>query len=86
MNECGACRQDFSSVELFDRHRVGVHAYTFWEGLRMDIAVEDGRRCLDEDEMQEKGWRRNSLGRWFDPVRASRAERMRIPSAQAQGG
>jgi hypothetical protein len=28
-----------------------------------------GRRCLDEDEMEAKGWELNDRGRWVDPVR-----------------
>jgi hypothetical protein len=55
VNLCAACGQDFGSVELFDRHRVGRHAYTFSEGLAMAPAREDGRRCLDEQEMQDAG-------------------------------
>jgi hypothetical protein len=28
---------------------------------------EDGRRCLDEDEMRKRGWTLNETGRWHDP-------------------
>jgi hypothetical protein len=69
VNLCCACLQDFGSVELFDRHRVGKHAYGFAEGLDMDPPREDGRRCLDPSEMESAGWRMNSLGRWSDPAR-----------------
>jgi hypothetical protein len=72
MNLCCACLQDFGSVELFDRHRVGQHAYDFLEGLRMEPAREDGRRCLDIGEMEDAGLRLNSRGRWFDPARDPR--------------
>jgi hypothetical protein len=34
LNECGACGHDFTSVELFDRHRVGKHAYMYSEGAK----------------------------------------------------
>jgi hypothetical protein len=61
LNLCSACGQDFGSVELFDRHRVGKHAYDFIEGLEMGL--EDGRRCLDASEMDSLGWRLNRLGR-----------------------
>lgn len=74
MNLCRRCRRDFGSVELFDRHRVGRHAYTFAEGL--DRGVEDGRRCLDAGEMEDAGWRLDSRGRWIDPAR-NPADRLR---------
>ena len=67
MNLCTSCGQDFGSVELIDRHRVGRHAYTFSEGL--ERGLEDGRRCLDSGEMESAAWRLNSLGRWSDPAR-----------------
>jgi hypothetical protein len=70
VNLCTACGQDFGSVELFDRHRVGKHAYTFAEGL--DRGLEDGRRCLDATEMQASGWRLNARNRWTDPARDPR--------------
>jgi hypothetical protein len=67
VNLCCACGQDFGSIELFDRHRIGRHAYDFIEGLEMGL--EDGRRCLDPTEMQSLGWRLNSRRRWSDPAR-----------------
>lgn len=71
MNLCRRCNQDFASVRLFDAHRVGVHAYTFSEGMDLDPPVEDGRRCLDIPEMQEKGWTQDDQGQWCDLVRAA---------------
>jgi hypothetical protein len=68
LNLCTGCGQDFGSLELFDRHRVGKHAYSFAEGL--ERGLEDGRRCLDSSEMDSAGWRRNSRGRWVDPSRS----------------
>jgi hypothetical protein len=67
LNLCSACGADFTSVELFDRHRVGVH--------ERDHSLErpDGRRCLSLLEMQAKGWQKDLRGRWLDPVRAGRA-------------
>ena len=73
MNLCCACRSDFSSVETFDAHRVCVHEHTFLEGLDLEPPREDGRRCLDADEMREKGWAQDDKGRWFNPARAERA-------------
>ena len=52
-NYCTSCGQDFSSVQLFDRHRVGTHEYTYQEGLRMEPLREDGRRCLTVDELRD---------------------------------
>ena len=65
MNLCCACKTDFASVRLFDAHRVGVHEY-LWSPER-----EDGRRCLDADEMEAKGWKFDE-GRWTNPARAAR--------------
>ena len=62
MNVCGACGQDFGSA--FDRHRIGKHAYTYEEGLRMSPPREDGRRCLTVAEMTAQGFVRNAFGRW----------------------
>jgi hypothetical protein len=67
VNLCTACGEDFGGVELFDRHRVGRHAYTFAEGLQRGL--EDGRRCLNEGEMLEAGWRLNGRRSWVDPAR-----------------
>lgn len=72
MNSCRSCGEDFGSAGLFDRHRIGRHAYTFGEGLRLDPPREDGRRCLDAGEMRALGWRLNARGRWIDPARALR--------------
>lgn len=79
MNLCRSCHQDFASVE-FERHRVGVHAYTYSDGVKMDPIREDGRRCLSAAEMADRGWRRDERRRWIDPLRAARARRMRIPT------
>lgn len=71
MNLCTTCQQDFGSVAAFDRHRVGVHAYTFSEGMRMVPPRDDGRRCLDVSEIEallDKHGRRvfvrSSRGTW----------------------
>ena len=65
--------EDFGSLELFDRHRVGNPGYTYTEGVAMDVVREDGRRCLSIAEMGFRGWQRGVRGRWIDPVRAARA-------------
>jgi hypothetical protein len=76
LNLCGACRRDFTSLELFDAHRVGVHAYTYSGGLAMEPMREDGRRCLDPAAMTERGWVQDLPGRWLNPARANRARRL----------
>ena len=53
---CTSCGRDFTGDSLFDQHRVGTHDYTISEGLKLDPPREDGRRCLDVDEMRKKGW------------------------------
>lgn len=73
LNICRGCDQDFASVEAFDRHRVGVHEYTFTEGLDRDPPVEDGRRCLDAGEMREASMSVNGRGRWQIDSRVARA-------------
>ena len=64
MNLCCACKADFGSVAAFDRHRIGRHAYTHAKGLNMRPARDDGRRCLDTDEMTAAGMEIDSRGRW----------------------
>jgi hypothetical protein len=75
VNTCRACGSDFTSLETFDAHRVGTHEYTFNEGLKFEPPVEDGRRCLNADEMREKGWAPDDKGRWVNTARAERARR-----------
>jgi hypothetical protein len=72
-NLCRSCGEDFVSEEIFGRHKVGVHEYLYAEGIAMEPAREDGRRCLDAEEMEERRWRVGERGQWFDPVRTSRA-------------
>jgi hypothetical protein len=66
LNVCGACGSDFTSVEAFDRHRVGKHDLDYPEH-------EDGRRCLVGWELSDLGWLVDARGRWFDPERSGRA-------------
>jgi hypothetical protein len=67
VNLCRACGLDFGSVSGFDAHQVGRHEYTFAEGMRMDPPREDGRRCLDTEELEAYGWHRDRQGRWRQP-------------------
>lgn len=75
MNVCGGCGKDFTSVRAFDTHRVGKHAYTLTEGLRRVPPVEDGRRCLDADELIRGGFAQDASGRWFLVERRDAARR-----------
>lgn len=65
MNLCTTCGEDFAGVSAFDEHRIGKHAYLFSEGLNMNPPKEDGRRCMDKDEMLAAGLQQNAQGRWF---------------------
>jgi hypothetical protein len=73
VNLCTACGLDFASVRGFDRHRVGVHAYTHEEGLRRDQSVGNGRRCLNQLELQERGFAVDQRGRWTIAAEAEQA-------------
>ncbi len=66
LNQCGACGEDFTSVTLFDKHRVGPH--------------DNGRRCLSVRELERKGFERNDRGQWFDPVQRDRARQAFMPA------
>lgn len=82
MNTCGECGIDFGSVAAFDRHRVGVHAYSLRDGLKMDPPREDGRRCLSAREIETLHatdgsliFTRNSKGTWSLTKTLEAAER-----------
>lgn len=47
---CAACSENFNSVSVFDRHRVGSPA---------------NRRCLSMSEMFARGWSVNGAGFWI---------------------
>lgn len=72
MNICstitGGCGRDFLTVEAFDEHRVGTFDYTFAEGMGRDPSVDDGRRCLDLEEMEAAGWTQDRSDRWRRPA------------------
>jgi hypothetical protein len=46
-----------------------LYEYTLEQGLKLDPPREDGRRCLDSNQMEAKGWGLDDRGRWLDPVR-----------------
>jgi hypothetical protein len=86
MNLCRACGKDFASVAAFDRHRVGVHAYTFRQGLLLDPPAEDGRRCLDVDEVRAAGMEPDARGRWCLVAKAEDARsRFSAVTGMAEG-
>jgi hypothetical protein len=58
LNECTGCHSDFTSLALFDSHRVGKYPQKgpagYLDRLRAGLTDEDwrpelGRRCLDPD-------------------------------------
>jgi hypothetical protein len=57
VNQCGARSEDFSSVPLFDAHRVDTHGLNYPEH-------EDGRRCLDVWECTSAAGSRTSEAAW----------------------
>jgi hypothetical protein len=57
-NLCRSCGQDFGSVQAFDLHRIGDHAQ-LWSPEH-----PNGRRCLSISELEQRGFRRNTRGRW----------------------
>lgn len=69
---CAVCKEQFGSVTAFDKHRVGVHEYTYSQGAtEFDPPREDGRRCLSTREIEHSRLRdgslmfaRNSYGQW----------------------
>jgi hypothetical protein len=67
LNQCSACGQDFTSLRLFDAHRVGQHEYL------CSAEHPDGRRCLSVGEMRGRGWEPDARGRWVNPARAEQA-------------
>lgn len=79
LNLCRSCETDFSSVAAFDRHRTGTHEYTFLEGI--ELGREDGRRCMDPDEMLEAGMEVDSRGRWR--IALSEADQTRLAALGA---
>jgi hypothetical protein len=83
VNLCRSCRRDFGSVSAFDRHRVGRHAYTFREGLEQ--GREDGRRCLDEDEIWAAGMALDARGRRAITRDVERARTLRIRTERPAG-
>jgi hypothetical protein len=75
MNLCRGCGVDFASVAAFDRHRAGSYMYTFAEGLELVPSRDDGRRCLDVDEMTDAGMAPDARGRWTIAADVERARR-----------
>lgn len=70
-NLCRSCEEDFSSVKAFERHRVGAHDLNYPEH-------ENGRRCMDEEELLEAGYERDERGRWRIAPRDGERERLAL--------
>jgi hypothetical protein len=79
LNECPTCGLDFASLSAFDQHRVGKYPQTGPAEYRDRLArrlvptdedwrPEFGRRCLDEFELRERGFRVDMRGRWRRPA------------------
>jgi len=51
--ECTACGEYFSSIQAFDRHRVGQHGID--------------RRCLTVSDLTASGWSKHTRGHWVLP-------------------
>lgn len=62
LNLCTSCGQDFGGERAFDLHRVGDHDHLF------SPDHPEGRRCLTEQEMIERGMYRGRYGRWSQPL------------------
>jgi hypothetical protein len=62
---CSGCGLSFGSLSAFDSHRTGRFDKTFPEHL-------NGRRCLDTEELANKGWRQDGRGRWRTPAQSVR--------------
>jgi len=54
---CRSCGKDFAGDTYFEKHRTGVHEYTYSQGIALDPSVEDGRRCKTTEELLEDGMR-----------------------------
>jgi hypothetical protein len=52
---CGACGEFFNRASTFTAHRTGPFA---------PIGQPDTRRCLTVEEMQVRGWCRDTAGFW----------------------
>jgi hypothetical protein len=62
LNYCATCGRDFGGTRAFDLHRIGKHAYLH------SHEHPDGRRCMTEAEMLERGLYLNANGRWGQPA------------------
>lgn len=73
MNLCRSCGSNFSSVAVWDRHRVGQYSPGDYKGERRDWSPELGRRCLEDWELHGLGLELNERGAWHDPIRTAQA-------------
>jgi hypothetical protein len=78
LNLCRSCNKDFGSVSAFDAHRVGKHAYTYSEGVKMEPMKEDGRRCLATWELIRDDWLMDYHDVWRLPASQKDLLRLRV--------
>jgi hypothetical protein len=71
VNVCRRCGENFGSIGAFDAHRKGRHD-VLWSPEQ-----EDGRRCLDVDELRDLGWHRDKRGQWRQPISYDAVLRLR---------
>jgi hypothetical protein len=63
---CTSCKETFSSVASFDKHRVGDFGRPIYGEKRAIIGyTKPNRRCLTPEEMQAKGMQKNQHGYWI---------------------
>lgn len=60
----------------YDALRVGKHVYTFADAMSQNLPVDEGRRCVGIDEMDDAGW-------FCDRRRFTEALRLRVTSARS---
>lgn len=58
MISCGKCEKYFSSMTLFDAHRIGTFGETIYNASGMHVIgyTPHARRCMSADEMMAAGY------------------------------
>ncbi len=88
MNLCCTCKTDFASVAAFDVTESGSTPTPLGKDLEPEPPREDGRRCMDQDEMLAEGARparAESDRRCSGPLRAVPGRPPRCNSAHTCG-
>lgn len=66
---CAVCGMTFGGLSGFDAHRTGAF---------IDRHPDYGRRCRSAAEMEAKGYRQDSRGRWGKPMAEETRERLAL--------